>query len=68
MKEYKITDGKTVIIDIARSVRDAYASAARRLACDETALTILRIKNRPAGGNRTGRKEDVSPVFYHDAR
>ena len=68
MKEYKITDGYSVIIDMARSIQDAYASAARRLDCDETALTILSIKNRPVGGHRTGRKEDVTSVFYHDAR
>ncbi len=68
MKEFRITDGKTIIIETARVEYIAILAAAKRLECSESALTILSIKNRPVGCHRAGRKEDVTSVLYHKSQ
>ena len=55
MNEYRITDGKTIIIEMAATEHLALGAAARRLECEERVLFVLSIKKRPVGyyPNRT---------------
>lgn len=47
MTEYRITDGKTIIIETARTAAMATSAAAARLGCTESEITIMEEKKKP---------------------
>ena len=47
MTEYRMTDGETIIIEIARTENEARAAGAKRLGCEADDFRVLDTKRRP---------------------
>lgn len=62
MREYKITDGKSIIIERAKSETLARVSAAKRLDCDMEQLRCIRTKKLPQSWRE--RKEAEANLKY----
>ena len=47
MTEYRLTDGKTIVIETARTAAMAMSAGAARLGCTESEITIMEEKKKP---------------------
>lgn len=47
MTEYRLTNGKTIIIETARTAAMATSAGAARLGCAESEITIMEEKKKP---------------------